>query len=663
MEWHLSFFLVFCFSFVFSFACDTITPTQSISDGQTIVSSFQSFELGFFSPGKSQNRYLGIWFKSSPESVVWVANRNNPIIDSTGVLSISEDGNLVLLNQIQSIIWSSNISGVAEDPVAQLLDTGNLVLRNNIIVNSGSYLWQSFDYPSDTMLAGMKLGWNLTTGQQLYLTSWKSTDDPSPGSFTYNLDILGLPQLVIYKGSMKWSRTGPLNGIYVGATPNVANMVFNPIMVFNPDEMYYMYRPVSDNIVTLLKLNQSGSLERLIWNNNTAEWKVLYSMPYDTCDIYGRCGGNAICSVSKSTIYNCLTGVRVPDLLEYSLNENLSLQECKAECSKNCSCTAYANSNASKSSGCLMWFDDLVDIRLVAEVYSGEAIYIRMPPSNTGKSEEEKCPRVYCFRIKTKDRYSGFDHSGTVFVELVQESTNKDIEIPLFDLATIAAATDNFSLANLIGEGGFGPVYKGNLSTGEEVAVKRLSKNSGQGREQFMNEIDLLAKLRHRNLVEILGSLSCSGYMSPEYAFEGTISVKSDVFSLGVLMLEIVSGKKNKGFHHTDHHHNLLGHAWVLWNEGKALELMDECLRDSCVTWQVQRCIQVGLLCVQNFPEDRPAMSSVVFMFANEAAILPQPKQPGFFTSQNTSHENMNGTPVEESHTENDLTITSLDGR
>ncbi|XP_057997569.1 G-type lectin S-receptor-like serine/threonine-protein kinase SD1-1 [Hevea brasiliensis] len=284
----------------------------------------------------------------------------------------------------------------------------------------------------------------------------------------------------------------------------------------------------------------------------------------------------------------------------------------------------------------------------------------------------------------------------------VQESTNKDIEIPLFDLATIAAATDNFSLANLIGEGGFGPVYKGNLSTGEEVAVKRLSKNSGQGIEQFMNEIDLLAKLRHRNLVGILGCcvqgeekmliyeymsnksldyfifdhqrrallrwekrfdivlgiargllyrhqdsklkiihrdlktsnvllnsdlnpkisdfglarilggdnkkattqriVGTYGYMSPEYAFEGTISVKSDVFSLGVLMSEIVS-------------------------------------------------------------EDRPAMSSVVFMFANEAAILPQPKQPGFFTSQNTSHENMNGTPVEESHTENDVTITSLDGR
>ncbi|KAF2310122.1 hypothetical protein GH714_006607 [Hevea brasiliensis] len=121
---------------------------------------------------------------------------------------------------------------------------------------------------------------------------------------------------------------------------------------------------------------------------------------------------------------------------------------------------------------------------------------------------------------------------------------------------------------------------------------------------------DLNPKISDFGLARILGALSCSGYMSPEYAFEGTISVKSDVFSFGVLMLEI---------------------AWVLWNEGKALELMDECLRDSCVTWQVQRCIQVALLCVENYPVDRPAMSSVVFMLAMRQLFCHSPKQPGFF--------------------------------
>ncbi|XP_057474300.1 G-type lectin S-receptor-like serine/threonine-protein kinase SD1-1 [Actinidia eriantha] len=125
------------------------------------------------------------------------------------------------------------------------------------------------------------------------------------------------------------------------------------------------------------------------------------------------------------------------------------------------------------------------------------------------------------------------------------------------------------------------------------------------------------------------------GYMSPEYAIDGKFSVKSDVFSLGVLLLEIVSGQRNRGFHHPDHHHSLLGHAWLLWNEGRSIELMDTCLKDSCIESQVRRCIQVGLLCVQKLPDDRPTMSSVVFMLGNEGAVLPQPKQPGFFIERN----------------------------
>ncbi|XP_048320097.2 G-type lectin S-receptor-like serine/threonine-protein kinase SRK, partial [Ziziphus jujuba] len=104
------------------------------------------------------------------------------------------------------------------------------------------------------------------------------------------------------------------------------------------------------------------------------------------------------------------------------------------------------------------------------------------------------------------------------------------------------------------------------------------------------------------------------GYMSPEDAFNGKFSVNSDVFSFGVLLLEMISGKRNRRFSHPDHHHNLLGHAWLLWNEGSALDLMDSSLKDSCVECQALRCIQVGLLCVQEFPQDRPTMASVVFM-------------------------------------------------
>ncbi|KAI3675497.1 hypothetical protein L1987_85087 [Smallanthus sonchifolius] len=90
-----------------------------------------------------------------------------------------------------------------------------------------------------------------------------------------------------------------------------------------------------------------------------------------------------------------------------------------------------------------------------------------------------------------------------------------------------------------------------------------------------------------------------SGYMSPEYAGDGIISVKSDIFSFGVLVLEIVSGKKNRGFFHEDHNHNLLGHAWRLHREGKTLEVVDASMIGSDQTFELLLCIHVGLLCVQ----------------------------------------------------------------
>ncbi|KAI3496053.1 hypothetical protein L1887_38403 [Cichorium endivia] len=124
------------------------------------------------------------------------------------------------------------------------------------------------------------------------------------------------------------------------------------------------------------------------------------------------------------------------------------------------------------------------------------------------------------------------------------------------------------------------------------------------------------------------------GYISPEYAVHGHISVKSDVFSFGVIVLEIVSGKKNRGFSHEGHSDNLLGHAWRLYKEGNYVELMNASLRNSCVVSQIQRSIHVGLLCVQQHAEDRPTMSSVVSMLISEGT-LPPPKQPAFFTEEN----------------------------
>ncbi|KAL8509726.1 hypothetical protein ACS0TY_016801 [Phlomoides rotata] len=153
------------------------------------------------------------------------------------------------------------------------------------------------------------------------------------------------------------------------------------------------------------------------------------------------------------------------------------------------------------------------------------------------------------------------------------------------------------------------------------------------------------------------------GYMAPEYVIAGNFSVKSDIFSMGVILLEIVSGKKNRGFECSNNHfHSLLGHAWVLWKENKSVALMDECLKDTFVESEVIKCIQVRLLCVQNFAEYRSVMSSLLFMLGNDEAILPEPKEPGFFIGRGLSPEKSVASPNPMSD-RNTITISDLEAR
>ncbi|KAI5555772.1 hypothetical protein BDE02_19G106400 [Populus trichocarpa] len=321
--------------------------------------------------------------------------------------------------------------------------------------------------------------------------------------------------------------------------------------------------------------------------------------------------------------------------------------------------------------------------------------------------------------------------------EEFNEEDKKGIDVPFFDLDSILAATDNFSEANKLGRGGFGPVYKGKFPGGQEIAVKRLSSVSGQGLEEFKNEVILIARLQHRNLVRLVGYcikgdekillyeympnksldsfifdqdlgkllnwemrfdiilgvargllylhqdsrlriihrdmktsnilldaemnpkisdfglarmfegkqtegstnrvVGTYGYMSPEYALDGLFSVKSDVFSFGVVVLEILSGKRNTGYFNSDEAQSLLAYAWRLWREDKALDLMDETLRESCNTNEFLRCVNAALLCVQDDPSDRPTMSNVVLMLSSETANLPVPKNPAFFIRRGLS--------------------------
>lgn len=299
-----------------------------------------------------------------------------------------------------------------------------------------------------------------------------------------------------------------------------------------------------------------------------------------------------------------------------------------------------------------------------------------------------------------------------------------------FPFEALVSATKNFHPSNKLGEGGFGPVFKGKLDDGREIAVKKLSHSSNQGKKEFENEAKLLARVQHRNVVNLLGycahgaeklliyeyvinesldkllfksrrnhelnwkqrydiitgiargllylhedSHNCiihrdikasnillddkwipkiadfgmarlfpedqthvntrvagtNGYMAPEYVMHGHLSVKADVFSFGVVILELISGQRNSSFNLDVDAQNLLDWAYKLYKKDKSLEIVDPSLAASDSGDQIAMCIQIGLLCTQGDPQLRPTMRRVVVMLSKKPGPgnLEEPTRPG----------------------------------
>lgn len=814
-------------------ARDNFTQNQIIKVGDTLVSKSGIYVLGFFQG--VGGRYLGIWFTFSKDTIIWVANRENPIPDGASAsLQLTSDGDLIIVDREdlknssdENVLWSSSQSlggqvGNKWSVIAKLLNTGNLMIISNS--NGGGdelILWQSFDYPSDTLVSRMKLGFNKITGHQWNTTSWKRENDPSPGEFTLRMDEGASHEIFISrgKGNNITFRAGLWNGFWLSGNPGMSSFEYiNHTYVDDQSMVFYSYETLTKDMYSVLKLFPNNTQMLYAWTSGSvrdSKWSLFWTQ--DRCDRYSRCGPNGVCNVQNFKLCDCLPGyhpksntswlsrdysqgcemkeklkcdsnaengfllmrnLKIPNtMFNSTIHKNISLQLCKIRCSDDCACVAYAPLYLRQAKinpkGCILWFGDLLDSKQLGE--DGQDIYLHLPISEIPRPVKKNTSKniiiaatvigsfvlslfgilvfIWTRRGKKKKK------KKEKFMQGLRNHYNN--EITFFDLSILSKATQNFSSHCKIGEGGFGSVYKGTLANGQEIAVKRLSNISEQGSdEQFINEALLIAKLQHRNLVRLLGCcmdgnermliyeflpnksldyiifgenkhildwqkrvqiiigiargllylhqdsilriihrdlkasnilldqalnpkiadfgtarlfgsdqtedctrrvIGTYGYMSPEYMMNGIFSMKSDVFSFGVLLLEIISGKRNQMSFKSDLLFNLLDESWLLCKNDKILEILDQTLHSSSSISQVSHFIKIGLLCVQDLATDRPSMSDVVFMLSNENSHVPQAKRPRFFVDQMNTEVNGEilhpNTSI--SYTCNDINITN----
>ncbi|RIA04733.1 hypothetical protein BRARA_K01001 [Brassica rapa] len=640
------------------------------------------------------------------------------------------DTNLVLLDQHGTRVWWTNRTStnlMKSLVTGELLDSGNFVLRYFNNDSSTGCLWQSFDFPTDALVSNMKLGFDAKSNINRVLESWRSSDDPSSGEFTYGVERHELVQSVTRKKGLPTFRSEPWK--IKNESGNFTYVTYN--ITVTREEATYFFTVTNKTFFSILRLSYNGVLKRSTWVPKPQQlWKrVDRILPHDACGLYNKCGPNGICDTSRSRICGCIHGfkprdqeawgfqdwtggcmrktklncsgdgfeklrkMKLPDITKSIVDMTIGLKECKEKCNRNCNCTAFANPDMQNS--CVIWVGEILDLR--KSMIAGQDLFVRLAATDIWN--------LQC--------------------------------VPM-ELVKVVKATENFSDCNKIGKGGYGIVYKGILPDGQAIAAKRLLVRSAHGIEGFTNEVNLIASVQHVNLVQLLGycfegeemillfelmenssldtyifdktksykidwekrwditngiargllylhqdsryrilhrdlkpsnilldkdmvpkisdfgmaklfardeteatsttnMVGTFGYMPPEYAIDRICSVKSDVFSFGVLLLEIIAGKRNNEFLYYNEE-SLLFYIWKLWLEGKGLDIVDPVIVDSSSTFrpsEVLRCIHIGLLCVQESKDNRPLMSSVMLMLTSDKTEMNQPERPGSFVIRN----------------------------
>ncbi|KAK9937448.1 hypothetical protein M0R45_014238 [Rubus argutus] len=633
---------------------DTLKPGDTLDSTSFLVSAKAMFTLGFFANQNSNSSYLAIWQTGNPVRL-WIANRSAPILYPSGVLTLDmnktlkimhKGGDPVVLYPANSETTSINSTSTV---VATLLDSGNFIMQE--LNSDGSMkrvLWESFDHLGDTLLPGMKVGVNRRNGHIWSVSSWSSFYVPAPGPFTLDWDPNGRELKIKRRGVVYWTSGVFRDGRFEFMKPDdeFRRLRYKFSIVSNENEDYFTYTSanVDQNYRPEWVLGLFGRLFEVGGN-------VI--APADNCYAYNTDGGcqrrdYPSCRhfgdtfVEKNGFFNPTT----PNLaVKKDPNTSLSISDCGEACWEDCDCLGF-NFLLDNQTGCQFWigkwdfvhqFGYPTTIYILSELSRNDTI-------SADKTSKESDTNRWIWIEEENLTFQGKARKMIVN-ELLDHNAGKmgHNDLRVYSYASVLAATSNFSEENKLGEGGFGPVYRGRSVTGQDIAVKRLSRCSGQGTVEFKNELTLISELQHTNLVQLLGfcihgeeRMLIYEYMPNKsldyFLFDSTRRMLLDWNKRFRLLEHMVTCllRKTTAFYNDDRVLNVVGYAWELWKDGRGLELMDPTLSDSCIKDQLLRCIHVGLLCVEGNAIDRPTISDVISMLTNERLSLPAPTKPAF---------------------------------